>query len=103
MAVMAKNIQSAATGVPVTETIDFSQVRLRDGTMVTPRNILTTTESGQGVVSVYEQELVQAVLPGEHDITDGIVKFCLQSFSILNFRLCLLSCLPSPCLTTWRA
>ena len=92
MAVMAKNIQSAATGV--TEIIDFSQVRLRDGTIVTPRNILTSTESEQGLVSVYEQELVQAVLPGEQDITDGIVIFFLKSFSILNSQLCLLSCLP---------
>ena len=75
MAVMAKNIQSAATGVQVTEIIDFSQVRLRDGTIVTPRNILTSTESGQGLVSVYEQELVQAVLPGEHEITNSIVIF----------------------------
>ena len=94
MAVMAKNIQSAATGVQVTEIIDFSQVRLRDGTIVTPRNILTSTESGQGLVSVYEQELVQAVLPGNRISLMVLLYFFLQSFSILNFQLCLLSCLP---------
>ena len=46
---------------------------LRDGALVTPRNILTSKETGQGVTSVYEQEHVQNVLTEELDITEGIV------------------------------
>ena len=65
------SIQGAATGLPVASLPDFGEVRLRDGTMVRPRSVLTTTETGQGLVSVVEQSFADSVVPDSQDITAG--------------------------------
>jgi len=69
MAKHGASIQGAATGLPVASLPDFGEVRLRDGTMVRPRSVLTTTETGQGLVSVVEQSIADTVVPETLDIT----------------------------------
>ena len=64
-------IQGAATGVPIGELPDFTEVRLRDGTMVRPRSVLTTTESGQGMISVVEKSIADTLVPERMDVTEG--------------------------------
>ena len=71
MAKHGASIQGAATGLPVASLPDFGEVRLRDGTMVRPRSVLTTTETGQGLVSVVEQSIADTVVPETLDITSG--------------------------------
>lgn len=71
MATYGAQIQGAVSGVPVTELPQFNTVMLRDGTTVTPRSILTTTEGGQGVVSVVDESVVETLVPDGVDITQA--------------------------------
>ena len=73
MSTYGAQIQGAVSGVPVTELPQFSTVMLRDGTTVTPRSILTTTETGQGVVSVVDESVVETLVPDRVDVTQGRV------------------------------
>ena len=72
MAKHAVSIQGAASGIPVSEVVDFSMVMLRDGTIIKPRKIITCSETGPGVVLVRERDSVQAEMASEHDLTQGI-------------------------------
>ena len=83
MATYGASIQSGATGVPVTEFPVFNKVMLRDGTQVTPRCVLTTTETGQGLVSVMEADVVDSVIPSRIDVTQGrcIVHFMMKTLT----------------------
>ena len=71
MAKYGAGIQAAATGLPVAALPDLAEVKLRDGTRIRPRSILTTTETGQGVVSVVDKTIADTVVPERVDITDG--------------------------------
>lgn len=72
MARHGANIQAAASGLPVDTFPDFSEVRLRDGLVIKPRAVLTTTETGQGLVSVVDQAIVDSLLPQKVDVTAGM-------------------------------
>ena len=86
MAEFGSAIQSTATGLPAPN-LSFNHVRLRDGTEVIPRSVLTTTESGQGAASVMEKALVDSTLSSARDATDGeyiLYALLMQSNSFLN-------------------
>lgn len=72
MAKHGAKIQGAATGLPVTDMPDFSYVVLRDGTRVTPRSVMTTTETGQGIINVLEQQQIEQVLVVTQDVTQSM-------------------------------
>ena len=59
MATHGGDLQSMATGIPVTTMPDFSYCHLMDGTRVYPKMIITTKESGSGKVKVRMQGQVQ--------------------------------------------
>ena len=70
MAKYGAGIQAAATGLPVAALPDFSEVKLRDGTTIRPKPVLTTTETGKGLVSVVDKTIADTVVPERLDITD---------------------------------
>ena len=62
MAQYGASLQQAVTGVAVQHSVSFSQVQLRDGSLVTPRNIMTSS-AGQGLISVQEQNDIAEARP----------------------------------------
>jgi hypothetical protein len=74
MAVHGAKIQGAATGLALTkeDLPDFSYVVLRDGVKIFPRSIMTTTESGLGLISVMEKDRVEESVDATKDVTTGI-------------------------------
>lgn len=56
-----------SSGLPISESPDFSYACLRDGTKVFPRSVLTSTASGPGLVLVKEHKIVRR--EGHMDLT----------------------------------
>ena len=73
MAKHAVSIRGAASGIPVSEVVNFSLVMLCDGTIIKPMGIITTSESATGLVLVRERDTVQTEMASEHDLTQGTV------------------------------
>ena len=69
--------EGAVTGQAV-EVLDFGEVRLRDGLLARPVSILTTSETGLGVVS-----LVVTVVPEGTDVTSGTLLLLSSIDSII--------------------